>query len=376
MAENNASPREMESQVRWDDGSGTATLAIPKLRELLKDNEALRQSNEALARSNEALRLRNEDYEAVYGDLPSGGRRDYKDQLFRFIFSRPEWTLDLYNALRRTDHKDPGDVEFTTIGGYLYLGMRNDVSFTIGSEMMLWEHQSTYNANMPARIVPYVGAIFNKLIGGSGHSYYGTELRPVPVPLSYCFYNGTADRPDTEVLRLSDAYNMYINQLADDGLEWDPLGKELLEGMVASIEVAVIMVNVNHGRNRGLLDACRPLEEYSWLVAEVRRNQERYNDLALAIDEALDAMPGDFVTRDFLMDHRREVFDMLYEDFDAQVVWRGGYEGGVKETRIEIVTNLIRRGRDSAEEISDATGVPVDEVERLAEELGATLPRQ
>jgi hypothetical protein len=40
--------------------------------------------------------------------------------------------------------------------------------------------------------------------------------------------------------------------------------------------------------------------------------------------------------------------------------------GGAEDARIEIATNLIRRGRDGAEEISDLVGMPLDEVVRLA----------
>ena len=375
-SKNSASPEELEGQVAWDEGGGTATLAIPQMRELLDNIKALSQSNE--------------DYRALYGDLPTGGRRDFKDALFRFIFNRPEWALELYNALRGTDHRDPSEIEFTTIGDFLFLGMRNDVSFIIGSEMMLWEHQSTYSPNLPARIIPYLGAAFGKYLRRFPHDYYGTALKPVPVPLCYCFYNGEKKRPPMEVLRLSDAYNMYIRQLTDNGLEWSFPGKDLLGGAVASVEVQVIMVNVNKGGNHGLLDKCRPLKEYSWLVAEVRRNQELYDNLSLAINGALDAMPGDFATRSFLMDHRGEVYNMLYEDFDKQAAWRAGAEDGKEEgieigkeegieigreqAHVEIATNLIREGLTSAERISSLVGMPLDEVVRLAGELGATLP--
>jgi hypothetical protein len=83
-------------------------------------------------------------------------------------------------------------------------------------------------------------------------------------------------------------------------------------------------------------------------------------------------MPGDFATRSFLMDHRGEVYNMLYEDFDKQVMRRVGAE----DARIEIATNLIREGLTSAERISSLVGMPLDEVVRLAGELGATLPLQ
>ena len=180
-SKSSASPEELEGRVTWDEEGGTATLAIPQMRELLDNIKALSQSNE--------------DYRALYGDLPTGGRRDFKDALFRFIFNRPEWALELYNALRGTDHRDPSEIEFTTIGDFLFLGMRNDVSFIIGSEMMVWEHQSAYSANLPARMVPYLGAAFGKYLRRFPRDYYGTAPEPVPVPLCYCFYNGEKDGP-------------------------------------------------------------------------------------------------------------------------------------------------------------------------------------
>ena len=101
-------------------------------------------------------------------------------------------------------------------------------------------------------------------------------------------------------------------------------------------------------------------------------------------------MPGDFATRNFLMDHRGEVYNMLYEDFDKQAAWRAGAEDGKEEgieigkeegieigreqAHVEIATNLIREGLTSAERISSLVGMPLDEVVRLAGELGATLP--
>ena len=58
--------------------------------------------------------------------------RQYKDRLFKFIFGREEnraWTLSLYNALNGTSYEDSDEIEFTTIENFIYIGMRNDVSF-------------------------------------------------------------------------------------------------------------------------------------------------------------------------------------------------------------------------------------------------------
>ncbi|MBQ9582382.1 MAG: hypothetical protein IJR21_08415, partial [Synergistaceae bacterium] len=77
---------------------------------------------------------------------------EHKDRVFKFIFGNPdnkEWTLNLYNAVNGSDYKNTDDIEFDTIENAVYLGMKNDVSFIIMSEINLWEHQSSYNPNMP-----------------------------------------------------------------------------------------------------------------------------------------------------------------------------------------------------------------------------------
>lgn len=92
-------------------------------------------------------------------------QREYRDRLFTFIFGSEEhrdWTLSLYNAVNGSDHDDPGDVEITTIREVLYLGMHNDVSFLLADEMSLYEQQSSYNPNMPLRMLQYACSLYEK----------------------------------------------------------------------------------------------------------------------------------------------------------------------------------------------------------------------
>ena len=89
--------------------------------------------------------------------------RNYKDRLFSFLFGREEnkdWTLSLYNAVNGTDYTDPDKIEINTMGEFLYLGMKNDVSFILDSTMNLYEQQSTYNLNMPVRQLIYLGRLY------------------------------------------------------------------------------------------------------------------------------------------------------------------------------------------------------------------------
>ena len=75
--------------------------------------------------------------------------REYKSSLFAWIFSDREAALSLYNSINGTEYDDPDSLEFTTIDTVIYMGMKNDVAFLFGGEMNLYEHQATWNPNMP-----------------------------------------------------------------------------------------------------------------------------------------------------------------------------------------------------------------------------------
>ena len=75
-------------------------------------------------------------------NTPSLQNREYKDRLFKAIFGRnteesKRWRLELYNALNGTSYTDPDALEVNTIENVIYITMRNDISFLVGSEMNL-----------------------------------------------------------------------------------------------------------------------------------------------------------------------------------------------------------------------------------------------
>ena len=93
--------------------------------------------------------------------------REHKDRLFRLIFGREENKknlLELYNALNDTHYSKLDDLKLTTIEDVIYMGMKNDVSLLIHSRMALFEHQSTYNPNMPIRGMMYAAKLYDKHI--------------------------------------------------------------------------------------------------------------------------------------------------------------------------------------------------------------------
>ena len=241
---------------------------------------------------------------------------EYKDRLFNFIFGTEDnkaWTLSLYNAVNRSNHADPNAIQITTIKEVMYLGMHNDVSFLIMAEMNLYEQQSSYNPNMPLRMMQYVANLFEKYIVQNKLNKYGSTLITLPVPKLVVFYNGRREIPDEVILRLSDSFP---------------------EGAASDIEVSVRMLNVNYGKNRELLAACKPLDEYAWLVNRVQELLKK-EKLESKIDRAITEMPDDFIIKPFLMAHRSEVKGMLLTEYNEAETMELFREEGRKEGRQE-----------------------------------------
>ncbi|MDR2592239.1 MAG: hypothetical protein LBC59_05465, partial [Chitinispirillales bacterium] len=82
-------------------------------------------------------------------DIGYQANRRYRDELFRAIFSEPAWFVSLYNAIRGTNFTADDLILETTLSDPLFVGLRNDVSFLVGSRLVVFmEHQSTVSRNI------------------------------------------------------------------------------------------------------------------------------------------------------------------------------------------------------------------------------------
>ncbi len=86
--------------------------------------------------------------------------RNYKDTVFRMLLKDARYALSLYNGLSGCEYKDPAELEFNTLENAIYMNVKNDISFIIGDSLNLYEHQSTWNPNMPLRNLIYITNVF------------------------------------------------------------------------------------------------------------------------------------------------------------------------------------------------------------------------
>lgn len=108
--------------------------------------------------------------------------RKHKDRLFRYLFMDRKYLLDLYNALHDSHYTDPDELEVVTMEDVIFMKMKNDLSFLIDSRLSLYEHQSTWNPNMPLRGLFYFAQQYEGLVGAEGADVYGKTRISLPTP--------------------------------------------------------------------------------------------------------------------------------------------------------------------------------------------------
>ena len=125
--------------------------------------------------------------------------RNIKSSVFADIFQgcsrAKEYSLELFNSLNDTHLDNPDLIEHITVDDSIYRSIKNDVAFRVGDKVvMLVEHQSTVNPNMPLRALMYMGKVYEKVI--DMRKRYSKTLAKIPIPEIYVFYNGEEDYPE------------------------------------------------------------------------------------------------------------------------------------------------------------------------------------
>ena len=238
---------------------------------------------------------------------------EYKDRLFNFIFGREEnreWTLSLYNAINGSDHTDASLIEFNTLGEVLYMGMRNDTSFILSNRMSVYEHQSSYNPNMPLRGLFYFSKQYEKYVKLNRLNLHRTVLQKIPAPRYIVFYNGDRSLPDRMELKLSDAF---INPVDD-----------------AALELRTVMLNINYGQNKRIMKLCTPLNDYSRFIYYVKMNQSKGLSMQDAVEAAVDAAIEENLLDGYFEAHRAEVTGMILTEYNEEEVHKGWFQDGLE----------------------------------------------
>ena len=279
--------------------------------------------------------------------IPAANRQ-YKDTVFRMLFSEKENLLSLYNAATGNAYQNADDLKIVTLENAIYMGMKNDLAFMLETNIYLYEHQSTLNPNISLRDLIYIGIEYQQYVNNK--SLYSSSLQKIPAPKFMVFYNGTDAVDDRVELRLSNAY---------EHLAGEP-----------DLELKVLMLNVNEGHNKELMEQCQTLKEYAIYVARVRKYTSEMN-LNDAVARAIDECIKEGILVEFLRKNRSEVKMVSILEYDKE--WeekklrKAEYEAGRSEG-IEIgKSEGIEIGKTEGIEIGKSKGIEIGRDKAMAE---------
>ena len=299
----------------------------------------------------------------IITDVPNAAR-NYKDRIFRMVFREKKALLALYNAMNETDYENEDDLKVTTLESVLYLEMKNDVSFVLYDELLLYEHQSTKNPNLPLRNLFYVSDVYSELT--KDLFLYGSVPVQIPEPKFVVFYNGLENMQEREVLKLSSLYAKKAEHI--------------------SLELETLVLNVNVGYNKILMERCRQLSDYAQFVSEVRKRLSKKIPLSEAVNEAVEDCIQRGILAEFLSKNRAEVIKVSIYEYDEEKVKRMfkeecmklgmeqgkqlgieqgkqiGIEQGIEQARV--IFRLYISGK-SEEDIARETGETIEMIHKV-----------
>ena len=241
-----------------------------------------------------------------------------------------------------------------------------DIAMLIdGKIVILIEHQSTINQNMPFRFLEYIARIYEKIT--TKDEKFGRKLVKLPIPEFYVFYNGKDDYPTESVMKLSDAFMQLDSKL-----------KNQLENTSYPLEISVKVININVDKENPILKRCEALKQYSEFIEQVRSNIEN------AVSEPLTTAIKEAIKKGFLSDYLNrkstEVQNMLLAEYDYDtdiavqrkeafedgiaIGEKVGEERGRNEAKLETAKSMKLENM-SISMISHFTGLTPDEIEKL-----------
>ena len=287
------------------------------------------------------------------GPAKPAARHDYKDSVFRMLFRDRTNLLSLYNAVNQTSYTDPEELAVITLENAVYMNMKNDVAFLMDFRLNLYEHQSTWNPNMPLRDLIYVAKEYQVLT--KDQTLYSSSLIRLPTPRFVVFYNGSGMTEESCILRLSDAYQ---------SPEAEP-----------ELELKVRVLKIAPEAHRELLEACQSLKEYMLFVEPVRK-YAAFLELNEAVDRAVNKCIRDGILSDFLSKHKAEVIAVSIFEYDEEreirLIRQDEFRQGQQNILRNQVHKKLQKGKSPAV-IADELELEPDVVETLIQELRKEL---
>ena len=324
-----------------------------------------------------------------------------RDSVFVSLFSEPEYQLQAYKALHPEDTTvTVDDIRQLTLESVFVNTDYNDLGIAVRDKsLILIEAQSTWSYNILVRLLMYYAATCTNYIQQHQYSRYSSRKVKIPEPEFVVVYVGE-EKELPEVISLNDEFfngsNRYLELKAK--VIQHKQGDDILSQYIEFSEIyrkmfkqykndrrKVVIETIESCKQAGVLQSFLTLHErevydmmsslfdieYERKLLQAQEAREREEELQEAIKEAKEKVAKEVsekVAKEVSEKVAKEVSEKVAKEVREEVT-KEVSEKVAKETEKSnseaIAKNLLQLGKLSTEEISQMTGLSIEEVETL-----------
>ena len=238
----------------------------------------------------------------------------YQDSSFKLLFSEDKYRrLFLKENCKGVDYAN-AEIEDVALQDVFINDIHNDVCFRADNTLIvLLEHQSCINNNMPLRLLMYVAEEYKRMFKNSNRwkELFAEDRCMIPRPEFYVIYTGTKEWNVRE-LRLSDAFCQ---------------GETFLE-----LKVPVFTKDNSHGI----------IEEYTNFIGTIKDLRGSGMRLESAIAQAVNEFESsDYEIADFLR-NKEDIMETLNRCLTQEEIMNAQIEGATKKAVNEAVKEAVK----------------------------------
>ncbi len=264
-----------------------------------------------------------------------------KASVFTNLFSKAEYTFQLYKALHPEDDTTTIDeITLMTLESHMLNQQYNDLGFMVGERLIiLAEAQSTWSENIVVRCLLYVVQTWYKYIKKKGLDIYAEDRIELPKPELYVIYTGTEKRYKPGKFTLKDCF---------------------FKGKDISVDCEVKM----------LYDGARGdiINQYVRFCHIFNEQVKLHGRTRKAVDETIRICRSEAVLEKYLEKEQEEIMDMMLALFDEETLMKNHDATIERKSKKKLIISLIckkLRKRKTIDEIADDLEADISLVESV-----------
>lgn len=273
-------------------------------------------------------------------------KRTIKDSVFADLFQDKKYLLQLYKALHPEDTDvTEDDLNDITIKNVLTDSIYNDLGFTVGDKLMiLVEAQSSvWTVNIIVRALMYLVQTWHDYFERTKQNLYKSKKVQMPMPEIYVIFTGERKTRPSEI----------------------SLSQEFFDGKECGIDVRVKMIY--DGKEGDIIN------QYVLFTKICNEQMKEHGRTRKAVMEAIRICKDRDVLREYLSNRESEVVSIMMVLYDEEEIMRSYVESerheAKRDEKIETARRLLQMQKLANDDIAAGSGLTIEEVEKLADEL-------